>query len=110
MPVVSKATAVLKAKSVRLMHACGHDAHRAMLMSAVEVLKGVQADIAGPIMFIFQPAEEGSSIHALATGESWGAKSSLCESNKSKGRPFKRSIQYIGNLSFIRRGSDCRCL
>ena len=79
LPFASKATVTLNGKTVPLMHACGHDAHTAMLMAAAEVLKGVQGDIAGTILFIFQPAEEGSSIHAPASGESWGAKLMLEE-------------------------------
>ena len=79
LPFASKATAMLNGKPVPVMHACGHDAHTAMLMAAAEVLKGVQGDIAGTILFIFQPAEEGSSIYAPASGKSWGAKLMLEE-------------------------------
>jgi carboxypeptidase Ss1. Metallo peptidase. MEROPS family M20D len=41
------------------MHACGHDAHTAILMSVAEILSGMKNDLAGTIKFIFQPAEEG---------------------------------------------------
>ncbi|MBC1456335.1 amidohydrolase [Listeria newyorkensis] len=40
------------------MHACGHDAHTAMLLCAAEALVGVQDELAGTVRFIFQPAEE----------------------------------------------------
>jgi amidohydrolase len=75
----SNATAMLNGKPVPLMHACGHDAHTAMLMAAAEVLKSVQGDIAGTILFIFQPAEEGSSVYAPTSDKSWGAKLMLEE-------------------------------
>ena len=41
-----------------VMHACGHDAHTAMLMGAASVLSRLQSRLRGSIKFIFQPAEE----------------------------------------------------
>lgn len=52
-----------------VMHACGHDAHTAMLMGVAEILAGMRASIPGTVKFIFQPAEETPPI-----GESGGAK------------------------------------
>jgi amidohydrolase len=42
------------------MHACGHDAHTAMLMGVAEVLASIRDQLSGSVKFIFQPAEEGS--------------------------------------------------
>jgi amidohydrolase len=42
------------------MHACGHDAHTAMLLTAALVLKGQESRLPGTVKFIFQPDEEGS--------------------------------------------------
>jgi amidohydrolase len=47
-------------KEVPVMHACGHDAHVAILMGTAEVLAAMQKDIPGTVKFIFQPAEEGA--------------------------------------------------
>ncbi|MDZ4306883.1 M20 family metallopeptidase [Allopontixanthobacter sp.] len=41
------------------MHACGHDTHTAMLVGAAQVLAARQAELAGEVMFMFQPGEEG---------------------------------------------------
>ena len=41
------------------MHACGHDTHSAMLASAARILCGRRDSIAGTILFMFQPGEEG---------------------------------------------------
>lgn len=41
------------------MHACGHDAHTAILMGAAEILTGLRERLHGTILFVFQPAEEG---------------------------------------------------
>ena len=40
------------------MHACGHDGHITMALTAAEILAGMSDQIAGEIVFIFQPSEE----------------------------------------------------
>tara|TARA_Y100000590_G_scaffold456648_1_gene607658 strand:- start:261 stop:1415 length:1155 start_codon:yes stop_codon:yes gene_type:complete len=42
-----------------VMHACGHDAHTAILLGAAEALSKMKKKLRGNIRFIFQPAEEG---------------------------------------------------
>lgn len=58
-PFASKVKSVYNGQEVGVMHACGHDTHVAMLMSAAEILSGMKNDLKGTIKFIFQPAEEG---------------------------------------------------
>ncbi|WP_150305606.1 amidohydrolase [Pseudomonas saliphila] len=79
LPFASQATGTYFGEETPVMHACGHDAHTAMLMAAAEVLTGMQEEIPGTVMFIFQPAEEGSSLVQPGEGRSWGAKLMLEE-------------------------------
>jgi amidohydrolase len=58
-PFKSTATAEYRGEKVGVMHACGHDTHVAILMATAEVLTRLRADLAGNVLFIFQPAEEG---------------------------------------------------
>lgn len=68
-PFASKVKSTYLGKETGVMHACGHDTHVAMLMGAAEILSGMKKDIAGTVIFIFQPAEEGAP-----PGEEGGAK------------------------------------
>ena len=58
-PFASKATGDYLGETVPVMHACGHDAHVAILMGTAEVLASMKKEIAGTVKLIFQPAEEG---------------------------------------------------
>ena len=59
LPFASKATGDYLGETVPVMHACGHDAHVAILMGTAEILASMKKDIAGTVKLIFQPAEEG---------------------------------------------------
>ncbi len=58
-PYASKDSTDYNGQKVPVMHACGHDAHVAMLIGTARVLSTMKKDIAGTVKFIFQPAEEG---------------------------------------------------
>jgi len=60
LPFKSTVKAEYLGEQVPVMHACGHDAHVAILMGTAEVLASMKKDIPGTVKFIFQPAEEGA--------------------------------------------------
>lgn len=68
LPFASKVTTTYNGQQTGVMHACGHDAHVAMLMGAAEVFAALRKELKGTIKFIFQPAEEGVPV-----GEEGGA-------------------------------------
>ncbi|WP_076380090.1 amidohydrolase [Filimonas lacunae] len=68
-PFASTVTTLYNNQQTGVMHACGHDAHVAILMGVAEVLSAVKKQLHGTVTFIFQPAEEGGPA-----GEEAGAK------------------------------------
>ncbi|MEZ0167848.1 amidohydrolase [Microvirga sp. TS319] len=79
LPFASMAKGKYLGRDVDVMHACGHDAHTAILMAVAEVLAGMKDQLPGTVKFIFQPAEEGPSLYAAFTGKVWGAKAMIKE-------------------------------
>jgi len=59
LPFASQAVGEYNGREVGVMHACGHDAHTAILMGVAEVLAGARETLPGTVVFLFQPAEEG---------------------------------------------------
>jgi amidohydrolase len=68
LPFKSTNKAMWQGKETGVMHACGHDAHVAMLLGAAQVFSQMRADLPGTIVFLFQPAEEGSGVPGEASG------------------------------------------
>ncbi|HUQ67479.1 MAG TPA: amidohydrolase [Flavitalea sp.] len=74
LPFASKVKANYNGQEVGIMHACGHDAHVAILMGVAELFAEIKKDLPGTIKFIFQPAEEG-----VPEGQAGGAKQMIKE-------------------------------
>lgn len=74
LPFESKQTTEYRGEKVGVMHACGHDAHTAVLMGVAEAMARHREELPGEVLFIFQPAEEGAP-----EGETGGAEQMLAE-------------------------------
>ena len=69
LPIVERNDVPYKSGNPGVKHACGHDAHTTIVLGAAEVLAKMKDRLAGTVVFIFQPAEEGPP-----EGEEGGAK------------------------------------
>jgi amidohydrolase len=75
LPFASKVKTTYRGQDVGVMHACGHDAHVAILLGVATALAARKATLPGEVMFIFQPSEEGPPN----PGETFGARLMLDE-------------------------------
>jgi amidohydrolase len=79
LPFASKAKGKFLGRQVDVMHACGHDAHTAILMATAEMLTAMKDKLPGTVKFIFQPAEEGPGLYSPFTDKIWGARAMIKE-------------------------------
>jgi len=68
LPVLEETGVEYVSRNPGVMHACGHDSHMAMLLTAAGVLKG--KNLPQNVRFLFQPAEEGvaGAVEMVAEG------------------------------------------
>ena len=69
LPMPEDTTLAFKSTVEGAMHACGHDTHVAMLVSAAKLLVARQDDLVGTVVLMFQPGEEGHGGAVLMIDE-----------------------------------------
>jgi amidohydrolase len=69
LPIQEKRDSPYKSETPGVMHACGHDAHTTIVLGTALVLAHLRAELPGTVVFLFQPAEEGTP-----DGEEGGAR------------------------------------
>lgn len=74
LPFASTVRTTFRGSETGVMHACGHDAHVAILLATAKLLAADRERLRGTVLFVFQPAEEGPP-----DGETGGASRMLSE-------------------------------
>lgn len=102
----SKVRSTYLGREVGVMHACGHDAHTAILMGVAQVLAELRERLPGTVVFLFQPAEEGAP-----PGEAGGAKLMIAEGALEDPKPqavFGLHVvpqSEVGTIAYRARGA-----
>ncbi len=88
MPFASKAKGIYQGAETPVAHACGHDTHTAMLLGAAKALAENKDKIAGTVVFVFQPAEEGGAdIDNFLNGDQVGARKMIADGALNNPKP-----------------------
>lgn len=59
LPIQEENDVPYRSRNEGVMHACGHDGHVSMGLTAAKILSGMRESFPGSVKFVFQPAEEG---------------------------------------------------
>ena len=69
-PFRSTVTTVYRGEKVGVMHACGHDAHTAILMGVAQILAGLRAELPGNVIFVSSPPRKARPMARKAARRS----------------------------------------
>ncbi|MBS1505068.1 MAG: amidohydrolase [Bacteroidetes bacterium] len=82
LPFASNVKVNFGGQETGVMHACGHDAHMAMLMAVAKILVDNKSELKGSVKFLFQPAEEGVGPSESPAGAELMVKEGVLENPK----------------------------
>jgi len=82
LPFASNVKTNFGGQETGIMHACGHDAHMAMLMAVAKILSDNKKELKGSVKFLFQPAEEGVGPDESPAGAELMVKEGVLENPK----------------------------
>ena len=82
LPFASNVKTNFGGQETGVMHACGHDAHMAMLMAVAKILSEDKSELKGMVKFLFQPAEEGGGPDESPAGAELMVKEGVLENPK----------------------------
>jgi amidohydrolase len=93
LPFRSTVTGEFRGRTVGVMHACGHDAHTAILLGVADILVRLRDRLPGRVLLVFQPAEEG-----VPEGERGGAPLMLDEGLLAIAKPDAAFALHVGSM------------
>lgn len=82
LPFASNVKTNFGGQETGVMHACGHDAHMAILMAVAKILSDNKKELKGTVKFLFQPAEEGVGPDESPAGAELMIKEGVLENPK----------------------------
>lgn len=97
LPIQEQNELPYKSVNAGIMHACGHDAHTAMLLGAARTLAAFREQLAGTVVFVFQPAEEGA-VKSPLDGRLFSGGRDMIEAGILEGADYAYALHVMPEL------------